>query len=160
MGILSLYSAICTTSALWGQLFANMWLLGRHQGKPAQGIATPGNVSLLLLCTYILVFGHPLAFNESLQWQDWNRLLTLWQPGYCQEELGSAGRCYDAGCLLKGKNNKRKIRDETENKRQCQKSSEDETGSSKYIGKFLRLIYFESLVTEDIAKNCFSDIPS
>lgn len=31
-------------------------------------------------------------------------MLALWQPGYCQEELGSAHRCYDAGSLLKGKN--------------------------------------------------------
>lgn len=31
-------------------------------------------------------------------------MLALWQPGYCQEELGSVHRCYDAGSLLKGKN--------------------------------------------------------
>lgn len=36
-------------------------------------------------------------------------MLALWQPGYCQEELGSACRCYDAGSLLKGKNIEEKL---------------------------------------------------
>lgn len=56
MELFDLYLAVCT-SALWGQLFANMWLFGRYQGALAQGIATPGHVSLLLLCTYSLCSG-------------------------------------------------------------------------------------------------------
>ena len=45
------------------------------------------------------------------------QIAALWQPGYCQGELGSARRCYDAGSLLKGKNIEGKIRNETESER-------------------------------------------
>lgn len=86
-----------------------MYFLGKHPEAPSQGIATSGNVSLLLLCTYMFVTEHSFAFNKILQCQDWNRLLALWQPGYCQEELGSTHRCYDAGSLLKGKNTEGKL---------------------------------------------------
>lgn len=76
------------------------------------------------------------------------------------EELGSAQRCYDAGSLLKGKNIEGKIRNETERVRgNVVKVQKDDTGSSEYTGNFVRFTYSE-FQTEDIAKNCFSDIPS
>lgn len=107
MGILGLHITVCTTETRFcspGLKLHNTWFPGQHQEAPCQGIATCGNLSLFLLCTYMLLTGYPFAFNKSLQWQNWNRLLALWQPGYCQEELGSTCRCYDVGSLLKGKN--------------------------------------------------------
>lgn len=163
MGTLGLYIAVCATDTSFCSLSPTLCqsvISWKTPGGPSKGHSTSGNMSLFSLCTYMLVTRPPFAFNKILQWQDWNRLLALWQPGYCQEEVGSACRCYDAGSLLKGKNIEGKLEMKQRGRGNVRKVQKIKLVAVNTWKLFEVYILWDFGDWRHRAKNGFSDIPS
>lgn len=163
MGTLGLQITVCATDTSLCSLSSTPCqhiISWKTSGGPSKGHSIswkhePTFTVYLFACDWA-----SFCLYKILQWQDWNRLLALWQPGYCQEELGSVHRCYDAGSLLKGKNIEGKLEMKERarsNVRKVQKIKLVSVNTWKLFEVYILWAFGDWRYR---AKNCFSAIPS